>query len=123
MDLKLNGHYDTWCYLPVVGTAAFNDEPAQFAVAAVLRPGKAPAGWAPRGVLRALLRRLRRLAERHVPRAPGRRLRQSQGFTFWSASRLVVRGHAEQPAPEETRAAAGRLGASPRPTMRSPPGG
>jgi hypothetical protein len=54
-----NGHYDTWCYLPVVATVTFNDEPAQFAVAAVLRPGKAPAGLGARGILRALLRKLR----------------------------------------------------------------
>jgi hypothetical protein len=54
-----NGHYDTWCYLPVVATVTFNDEPAQFAVAAVLRPGKAPAGLGARGILRVLLRKLR----------------------------------------------------------------
>ena len=54
-----NGHYDTWCYLPVVATVTFNDEAAQFAVAAVLRPGKAPAGLGARGILRALLRKLR----------------------------------------------------------------
>ena len=54
-----NGHYDTWCYLPVVATVTFNDEPAQFAVAAVLRPGKAPASLGARGILRALLRKLR----------------------------------------------------------------
>jgi hypothetical protein len=54
-----NGHYDTWCYLPVVATVTFNNEPAQFAVAAVLRPGKAPAGLGARGILRALLRKLR----------------------------------------------------------------
>jgi hypothetical protein len=54
-----NGHYDTWCYLPVVATVTFNDEPAQFAVAAVLRPGRAPAGLGARGILRALLRKLR----------------------------------------------------------------
>ena len=54
-----NGHYDTWCYLPVVATVTFNDEPAQFAVAAVLRPGQAPAGLGARGILRALLRKLR----------------------------------------------------------------
>jgi hypothetical protein len=41
-----NGHYDTACYLPIVATVTFNDEPEQFAVAAVLRPGNAPA---PRG--------------------------------------------------------------------------
>ncbi len=54
-----NGHYDTWCYLPVVATVTFNDEPAQVAVAAVLRPGKAPAGLGARGILRSLLRKLR----------------------------------------------------------------
>ena len=54
-----NGHYDTWCYLPVVATVTFNDEAAQFAVAAVLRPGQAPAGLGARGILRALLRKLR----------------------------------------------------------------
>src|SRR5213594_3939892 len=54
-----NGHYDTWCYLSVVATVTFNDEPAQYAVAAVLRPGKAPASLGARGILRALLRKLR----------------------------------------------------------------
>src|SRR2546426_12670098 len=54
-----NGHYDTWCYLPIVATVTFNDEPAQFSVAAVLRPGKAPASLGARGILRALLRKLR----------------------------------------------------------------
>jgi hypothetical protein len=37
----------------------FNDEPAQFAGAAVLRPGTAPAGLGARGILRSLLRKLR----------------------------------------------------------------
>src|SRR3989454_2260090 len=54
-----NGHYDTWCYLPIVATVTFNDEPAQFAVAAVLRPGRAPASLGARGILRSLLRKLR----------------------------------------------------------------
>jgi hypothetical protein len=54
-----NGHYDTWCYLPVVATVTFDDEPVQFAVAAVLRPGTAPAGLGARGILRTLLRKLR----------------------------------------------------------------
>jgi hypothetical protein len=54
-----NGHYDSWCYLPVVATVTFNDEPAQFAVAAVLRPGNAPAGRGARGILRRLLTKLR----------------------------------------------------------------
>jgi hypothetical protein len=54
-----NGHYDTWCYLPIVATVTFNDERAQFAVAAVLRPGNAPATRGARGILRRLLRKLR----------------------------------------------------------------
>src|SRR5881296_593771 len=54
-----NGHYDTWCYLPVVATLTFNDEAEQFAVAAVLRPGTASAGLGARGIVRALLRKLR----------------------------------------------------------------
>jgi hypothetical protein len=70
-----NGHYDTWCYLPVVATVTFNDEPAQFAVAAVLRPGKAPASLGARGILRALLGKLRRA----FPRATFR-VRLDGGF-------------------------------------------
>jgi hypothetical protein len=54
-----NGHYDTWCYLPVVATVTFDDEAAQFAVAAILRPGNAPAALGARGILRGLLRKLR----------------------------------------------------------------
>ena len=54
-----NGHYDTWCYLPVVATVTFNDEAEQFAVAAVLRPGNAPASRGARSLLRRLLRQLR----------------------------------------------------------------
>jgi hypothetical protein len=54
-----NGHYDTWCYLPIVATVTFNDEAAQYAVAAVLRPGNAPATRGARGLLRRLLGKLR----------------------------------------------------------------
>ena len=54
-----NGHYDTWCYLPVVATVTFNDEAEQFAVAAVLRPGNAPASRGAIGLLRRLVRQLR----------------------------------------------------------------
>jgi Transposase DDE domain group 1 len=54
-----NGHYDTWCYLPVVATVTCNAEAEQFAVAAVLRPGNAPAARGARGLLRRLLGKLR----------------------------------------------------------------
>ena len=33
-----NGHYDTWCYLPLVAPRTFDAEPMQYLVAAVLRP-------------------------------------------------------------------------------------
>ena len=36
-----NGHYDSWCYLPLLGFVSFNDEPQQYLVAALLRPGNA----------------------------------------------------------------------------------
>jgi hypothetical protein len=54
-----NTHYDTACYLPIVATVTFNDEAAQYAVAAVLRPGTAPATRGARGLLRRLLDKLR----------------------------------------------------------------
>jgi hypothetical protein len=54
-----NGHYDTWCYLPIVATVTFNDECTQLAVAAVLRPGNAPATRGARGLVRRLLGKLR----------------------------------------------------------------
>jgi len=54
-----NGHYDTWCYLPIVATVTFDDEPAQYAVTAVLRPGNAPAKRGALGLLRRLFTTLR----------------------------------------------------------------
>jgi hypothetical protein len=54
-----NGHYDTWCYLPLVATLTFNAEPAQYLVAAVLRPGNSPAKRGAVGLLTRLFRRLR----------------------------------------------------------------
>ncbi len=63
-----NGHYDTWCYLPVVATVTFNDEAEQYAVAAVLRPGNAPASRGAIGLLRRLIRQLRTAFPRAVLR-------------------------------------------------------
>lgn len=54
-----NGHYDTWCYLPLVATLTFNDEAEQYLVAAILRPGNSPAKHGAFGLVRGLLRRLR----------------------------------------------------------------
>lgn len=54
-----NGHYDTWCYLPVAGFVTFNHEPEQYLVSYVLRPGNAPATRGAIGILRRLLEQLR----------------------------------------------------------------
>ncbi len=53
-----NGHYDTWCYLPVVGFLSFNDEAEQYLVTAVLRPGNAAGARGAVGLLRRLLARV-----------------------------------------------------------------
>lgn len=37
-----NGHYDTWCYLPLLGFVSFDGEREQYLFTAVLRPGTAP---------------------------------------------------------------------------------
>ena len=54
-----NGHYDTWCYLPLIGTLTFNDERIQYLVAAVLRPGTGPTARGAIGLLRRLFAKLR----------------------------------------------------------------
>jgi hypothetical protein len=54
-----NGHYDSWCYLPVAGFVTFNHEPEQYLCTYVLRPGNAPAKLGAVGILRRLLERLR----------------------------------------------------------------
>jgi Transposase DDE domain group 1 len=68
-----NGHYDTACYLPLVATLTFDDEPMQYLAGIVLRPGNAPAG---RGAI-SRLRWLVRVLRRAFPRA---RLRPGQRF-------------------------------------------
>ncbi len=54
-----NGHYDSWCYLPMAGFITFNHEPEQYLFSYVLRPGNAPATRGAIGILRRLLERLR----------------------------------------------------------------
>ena len=58
-----NGHYDTWCYLPVLGFVSFNDEAERYLCAAVLRPGNVGAAV---GAV-AMLRRLVRMIRHHLP--------------------------------------------------------
>ena len=53
-----NTHYDTYCYLPVVAFLTFDDEPDQYLVAAVLRPGNVSGSCGAVGILRRLIARL-----------------------------------------------------------------
>lgn len=70
-----NSHYDTWCYLPVVGFLSFNDEPEQYLFTAVLRPGNASAKVGALGILKRILARVRQA----FPRA-GIHVRLDGGF-------------------------------------------
>ena len=70
-----NGHYDTWCYLPVLGFVSFNDEVEQYLFTAVLRPGNAPAALGAIGILRRILQRI----YHHFPQA-GILVRLDGGF-------------------------------------------
>jgi hypothetical protein len=54
-----NGHYDCWCYLPLLAFLTFDDEAEQYLCAAMLRPGNAPATRGARGLLRRLIDLLR----------------------------------------------------------------
>lgn len=54
-----NGHYDTWCYLPVAAFLTFNHEPDQYLFAYVLRPGNAPGTRGAIGILQRVLKGLR----------------------------------------------------------------
>jgi hypothetical protein len=54
-----NGHYDSWCYLPLLAFLTFDDEAEQYLCAAILRPGNVGATRGARGLLRRLLDRLR----------------------------------------------------------------
>ena len=53
-----NSHYDTWCYLPLLGFLSFNEEKEQYLCAAVLRPGNAPASRGAIGILWRILQRV-----------------------------------------------------------------
>jgi len=58
-----NGHYDTWCYLPMMGFVSFNDEAEQYLCTAVLRPGNVTAA---KGAV-AILQRLVKMIRHHIP--------------------------------------------------------
>ncbi len=60
-----HGYYDTYCYLPLVGTVVFNEEAEQYLLCAALRPGNAKASQG----LVAILRRVLAKLETAFPRA------------------------------------------------------
>lgn len=55
-----NAYYDNWCYLPMITTIQFGDEPDQYQVAPVLRPGNAKGSLGAIGILKRLVARLRK---------------------------------------------------------------
>ena len=63
-----NGHYDTWCYLPLLGFVTFDAEAEQHLILALLRPGTSPAKH-------GAINRLRRLFQKLRAAFPGVRLR------------------------------------------------
>ena len=54
-----NAFYDNWCYLPMVTTLQFEDEPDHHLVAPMLRPGNAKGSLGAVAILKRLLPRLR----------------------------------------------------------------
>ena len=54
-----NSHYDSACYLPMMGFVTFNDEADQYLCAAVLRPGNVTAAAGAVGILRRLMALIR----------------------------------------------------------------
>jgi hypothetical protein len=54
-----NGHYRSYCYLPMIGTLQFNEESEKYLFAAVLRPGNAHCSRGAIGILSRIITRLR----------------------------------------------------------------
>jgi hypothetical protein len=54
-----NGHYNSWCCLPVAGFVSFDKEPDQYLFGYVLRAGNAPAKQGAIGILDRMIDRLR----------------------------------------------------------------
>ncbi len=62
-----NGHYDSHCYLPLVGTLTFNDESESYVFAAVLRGGTASATDGAEGILTRIIAKLQLAFGANVP--------------------------------------------------------
>lgn len=59
-----NAYYDDWCYQPMLTTVSFDEDPEQFQVAPVLRPGNAKGSAGATAILKRLVPRLRRVFPR-----------------------------------------------------------
>jgi Transposase DDE domain group 1 len=55
-----NAFYDNWCYIPLVASVQFDDDPQQFVVNAMLRTGRATGDVGAVAVLQRLVPRLRK---------------------------------------------------------------
>lgn len=62
-----NGHYDSFCYLPLVGTLTFNDEKESYAFAVALRGGTASATDGAEGILTRIVGKLQLAFGSDVP--------------------------------------------------------
>ena len=83
-----NWHYDTYCYLSMVGFLTFNHEVEQYLVTAVLRPGNAPGLAGAVGLLRRLIERLTKLFRKPRCGCAWMEVSQRRKFwIFWTASR------------------------------------
>jgi hypothetical protein len=103
-----NGHYDTRCYLPVLGFVSCNDEPEQDLFTAVLRPGNAPARLGAAGILGRILQRIRRLF-------PGAKMRiRLDGGCLCAAARTAPAGRPDPVCPRPGPDLAGTLAAARR---------
>ena len=70
-----HGHYDTWCYLPLLAFLTFDEEAEQYLCTALLRPGNAGTITGADGLLKRLIALLREA----FPRATVR-VRLNGGF-------------------------------------------
>ena len=63
-----NGHYDNWCYLPLLAFVSFDDEQDQHLLAALLRPGTAHAKVGAVSLMRRLIPALKKAFPKAVIR-------------------------------------------------------
>ena len=85
-----NGHYDTFCYLPMIGTLQFNEESEKYLVTAVLRPGNAHCSRGAIGILSRVIDRLRKA----FPKTQIR-VRLDGGFAFPAILEYLDRARVE----------------------------